>query len=319
MTTGEWFKELFEQSVEFIDYSQADANKLISDYLWARRELDRLKQQTEWVGELIKDPRVQADKVKLQQCLDFFVKHAWPLAACFGAFITKSVWEANARINRNQINRHFGLLKLSIYMRHSDLQNHALKNLHELAIGIAVVNDWTHPEGIEGWKGLANLAINQQLRYFQDLDVWGTFEKMIENKFAVVGSAIKNRFIDEFRRQYRRPLAISLDEDVVQNLPAVPEVSPEEEETAEAFERLLSAPPADMPEGQKMILAAAVRMLEEGQLDDMSIPKIRARLVNEAASMRVVSPQQARKDMKRLERQKDAIFTRIQDANTGSE
>ena len=96
---------------------------------------------------------------------------------------------------------------------------------------------------------------------------------MIENRFSRVGRKIKNEFIDEIRRQYQRPRTLPLDEDVLRNVPER-ETSLEEEERAQAFDRLLEAQPDDMPEGQSEILAVAREMLAKGTLDEKSVAKI---------------------------------------------
>jgi hypothetical protein len=295
-----------------LDYSRADAKKLLADGLWAHLELQKLDQQYGIVANGLQTPSSalpEAEATRLvEMCLDFLGR-ARSLRCYYLATLGAATREANERINRNQISRYFGLLKLSLVGIVPGVQTTALEQLHRLARGIAARNGWSHPEGREGWRGPTNVAICEELKYFKDLDVPATFEKMIEGRFSVVARAIKNRFIDEFRALKRRR-AESPGDPAFENALSW-QASPEEQASARSIIEWLESPPETLPSGSRAILRAVAELYRSPRLASMTVSEAREHIVRRASAVANITPQGAGKALRRVAAQQDQLLDEL--------
>ncbi|MBI4480156.1 MAG: hypothetical protein HY651_09055 [Acidobacteria bacterium] len=297
-----------------LDYSKADAKKLLADALWAHFELQKIDQQYGFLRSILTTPTPQNSPEDVisklaEQSLDFMGR-AQCLKLYFFAVRDTTTTEINTRINRNQINRYFGLFKLAIMGVRPQNENLALQHLHELASGIAANNNWHHPEGNLGWASPTNRALLQALKDFRDLDVPATFEKMIERGFSIVGRTIKNKLKSEIEGLYRQNRLQLVDPAVLRNV-AARNGNPEVDIRYELLAECCMNPPDNLPAGERAILASVAQVISQPDWERFSTRELRAAIVKGGADLGKLTLPGARKARERIAARKDWLYDQV--------
>ena len=214
------------------------------------------------------------------------------------------VREAYRRMSKNKVNLYFGLLKLAHSRDDRKTLDKALGNLRGILLSIPKKRGWFHYEHNDGWIGVIDKAIAEQLKKCVELDPGSTFERMLKNGFAVVYKACGDRMTDEVRKLVEQPNVQFLGgvgdvTRVFRYVPA-PAVKPAENLQRKATIRLIrelsrGRRGGGMPE----ILDGIADFLEEPEEDrDGTEKEIYTRFVENLAGVRGVSKEQARKDLR---------------------
>jgi hypothetical protein len=217
------------------------------------------------------------------------------------------VREAYRRMSRNKVNLNFGLLKLGHNLGDNNAVKKALGHLRAIFLSIPKKKDpeWFHPEGKEGWIGVIDVAIAEQLNRFVECDPISTLQRMLENGFRFMYDACQDRMIDEIRKLDRHPKLekVGSIRDVTKafSIPASP-VKPE----AEMQRRSLRSFIKELSRGGKgggipEILEVTARFLEEtAEIRDATEKEIRTHFVERVSVAKGVSKEQAREDLRRF-------------------
>ena len=288
----QWFGEQVDLAAQAMNYSEIEGKDLVSAYIDSKKNIDQLLVEIHELRKCTTDSSVNESPEFQERWLKFASYFVRQVPDILGTF--RSTYREGAkRVNRNQINKNFGLFKLSIDANDTASQNKALENLYGLSIGIANKKDWFHPEGSEGWKSQTNLALTEQLRRFSALDYALTLEYMVDYKFSVVGRAIRQRLIDEIRRLELEPVKHSLDVDL--EIPD-PELNAEERALRQSAIKDFETPEGELSEGERGIWEGMADLLR----DPVRESQTKAELVKRDAAIRKVTHQQARNDRKKF-------------------
>ena len=298
-----------KRSAAAMDYSRATAKHLVDDFFGADSKLRQLLGEIRWVGDYMRDPRLRDDP-KLTKARSGFFREAFRLLPYFVAVLETAAPEIAKRANKNQVNKSFGLLKVALLRADTGAQEQALQNLQHLGWGIAKNKVWFHPDGNAGWNSQVNLALTEQLNRFSNLGLRETFEYMVDNRFAVVANAIKQRLVDELRALYRQQPSQHVSDDFLESVPS-PEPSPEEMAQFDSLVRLLESPAGELQNYERRIYAAVEVVIQDHNLPAMTVAQARAELVRQAAAGGNVSLRQSRKDLQKLTAEKDKHFERL--------
>jgi len=297
------------QNANEVDYQHAEGATLLSDHVEARRQLDVLGTNFEFLSQL----RNNADLMKqagewesyieeVQRVRDLFIYYA--------ALAEGTAVEIFRRANRNGTNRNFALFKFGIDRGIVLLQNDSYRQLQKIAHGISWKRDWHHPDGQDEWNSKRNEVLVRELAKYNELSPSATLAAMLDNRFSYIHEAFKNGFIDEWRRVYCRPdLLDSHRGDMEENRGVL--LSPLLE--ADRRERLatiklieLAGDSCDLSGGKEILHQVALILgRDPDSLSEMSERQIRAQLVKAIARIKGVSHEQARKDLRNLKAAKD--------------
>lgn len=295
------------------EYAKADGKKLIKDNLWARRELDRLTAEIREVGEYAKIPDFMEDPETRDRIISFF-EEAYRLAVYFPAAIQVTSFEIVQRAKKNAVNLHFGLLKLALSGGDDEAQWRALKKLEELAYGIAE-NSGLFRKDEEGWGDATNQAVFEQLKHFSELDGWTSLEFMIDNKFAVVGNAIKERIIDEIRAREKHANLDSLDDEQLHKaLESIPskELSAEDCAVIESLFSELESLDDGSTKGIQRTFAGIAQTLRESGLGGLTTSQLIEEIKKQIAASGGVSDRQARNNWQAFLESPEALAKTVQ-------
>ena len=299
----DWLDEAVARSAEPMDYRQSTPKQLVDDFFWALPEVPRLLEYMGRVGRLMRNPLVPNNAAVGRPLIAFLAK-GFHLVACLVAVLTTGAPEIVKRANKNQTNKWFGLLKLAHMRGDTGAQGEALPHLQRLGWGIAKNKGWFHPDGNDGWNSPVNLALTEQLNRFSNLGLRETYEYMVDNRFAVVAIAIRQRFVDELRALYRQQPSQHVSDDFLESVPSL-EPSPEEMAQFAAIPKLVESSGSGLCDYERGIYAAVEVVFQDLRLPAMTVPQLRAELVRRIAAARSVSPQQAREDLRKFRAEKD--------------
>ena len=308
MSFSQWLQETERLVAQGMDYSKADGKELISAGMWARKELDRLCEEIQMVSSHMRNPQFGKTPEWANLSLEFFAE-VFRLVPCFLAVIRTTTKEIVTRVNKNKVNRHFGMLILACKANDNDSWNKERESLLELAVGIAGNNSLYDSNSPDWWILPTDQALQEQVKRFSDLDVTAIWEHMIDSRFGVVGNAIKNRLIDHVKRLTRKPDTVRLDDPNNKFVLEIPDPAPNPEERLLAQSRIkaFESPDGDVSEMERVFWAAIGSFLKApAELLGMTDPQVRAELVKRAAAIRDVTVRQAWNDLKNFLEDKEA-------------
>jgi len=298
----DWLDAAVSRSAESMDYTQATAKKLVDDFFWAESNLQQLLREIRGLGACMQDQRLQSNTELTRRQLAFWTE-AFRLLPYFIAVLKIAGPEIVKRSNANKINKWFGILMLARLRDDMGAQAEALKHLHRLGWGIARNNSLHHPDDYIGWNSQVNFALTQQLEWLGKLSLREIYEHMVGNEFAVVSIAIRQRLLDEVKAlcSYQGRY---VSDDFLELVPS-PEPSPEDKVQVSSFVKLLESPHNGLRSFERGIFAAVAAAIQDPDLPAMTVSQVKEEVVKRAASIRKVSPQQARKDLKKFMAAKD--------------
>jgi hypothetical protein len=290
-----------ELAAEELDYSTAEDKELVAHFVWASKELHRMRGQLADVYGVLNNPDIPKSPEIQSLCVEI-LSRCMNLSVSLLAITQSTLPEIFKRAGKNKTNWNFGLLKLAADLCDLKLQENVLGHLYGLALGLARKKNWRHPEGNNGWKGVANETLCKELAKHKELNFSALLEHMVGNQFAYIWTAWEKDFIDELRRLEKRPKTTEMDESIA----AIPSFgsNPSERYEQTAFIEYLKAGAQRFKRSTGVVLEAMAELL--ATITGESIAELRARIVKEVAKRRGVSLQQARKDVERLADTKDA-------------
>jgi hypothetical protein len=306
-TEGPWneVQNKIDQRASELDYTKAEGSGLLSEHLNARSQLDRLRDELEFLSQV--RTNVDSDQyTEIRASWLDAVERVYDLFLYFCAVAKATADEVFRRTDRNGTNRNFALLRIGHLMNNTGLQSDSYRQLEKIALSIPRKNNWHHPDGSAGWRSKLNELLAVQLRRTTE-DPMSTFAHMLDNRFAYIHRAAEFAFRDELRKLYREPdrrpdLKIALDE-ICESMP-----TPTSAEEC-AHERLATITLVEMAAnetehpGTRGVLHTAAGMLRDHPdlLAEKNQRQIRAEVVKAEARRRGVSERQVRYDIQRLE------------------
>jgi hypothetical protein len=322
-TTEELGKEIHKKALELadgVDMSGVSAQTLFSTLWKTFEDVDRIQAQIfDPAVEKAKDPAVSGNP----QLVKAVLNGAWmgvEVATYILGIRYAVIREVDARSRKNNTNLNFGLLKMGHDLGDMELQKKAMGHLRAILLSIPYKKGWFHPpEGREGWIGVIDQALAEQLKKFMKLDAASTLQQMAENGFANVYEDVEARLIDEIRTLGRRPREVRVPDvgSAFGSVP-VPGATPENKLQRLTVIKLARDLSGRFPRGSAncQILQQVGELLEDtGRIQDLDPRKIRALVVQGVAEGRGVCERQARKDVVRFEElaETDPIIRRLAD------
>jgi hypothetical protein len=306
MKTGQdLFNWIHGQATEIamtVDFSNLEAEVLISRTLSTFQDLYVFKKDVFNVAAwTLEDPSLVADSRIAKACIEI-VESAVPVLVSVLTVRHALLLEFDRRSGKNKTSHFFGLLKIGHDYDDRDLQEHAIGHLRGILLAIPRKKGWFHPgEGREGWIGVIDEALAEQLTKVRDLDGVATSTYMADRKFAYVYEQVEHRLTDEVRRLALRPREVAV-RDVAKafgSVPSPPE-NPDQNLQRFAITRMARTISRRWPEysASRGILECAGQVLAQpGLIENLNPREIRAMVVKLVAEDRSVSERQASKDV----------------------
>lgn len=290
-----------DELARLFDYSRTDAHTLVGEHLRTYEQLELLKREIfDWAIRALHDPLIRDNPERLLHCVEI-VWRALRIAVYLLAVRRATIREIESRSRKNRINFNFGLLKLGHDLGDLQLQQDALAQLRGTLIAIPYRKGWFHPsEGRDGWIGIINRAVAEQVHKHADLGLPETLERMCENGFAYIHGAVEDRLTDEVRRLARRPREIQADNNYAFNDAPVNHDDRLQRDAIIRLARAL-ADSNDCATVQNVLRIVEELLANPELLGKLSARQIRALAVNELAESRGVSKQQARAYVREFE------------------
>ncbi len=122
------------------------------------------------------------------------------LLGTYTAVIQQSV----RRLNKSEVNREFGLLKLALETWREREAERRLRNLQRIGLNVTRRSNWPeHPAGNIGWLCAINEAILQRLKEVAGQSAAESWSAMLDGGFADLANKIKKKLRVELRNCYR--------------------------------------------------------------------------------------------------------------------
>ncbi len=107
--------------------------------------------------------------------------------------------EVRKRARKNAVNYYFGSLLMAHVDADLERQKNALRRLRRILLSISRKNGWFHGDPGQ-WLGIIDEVLAKQCNKFVPLGRGGILRRMLENGFAVIHKAVRDRMIDEVRK-----------------------------------------------------------------------------------------------------------------------
>jgi hypothetical protein len=289
-----------------IDLSGFEA-KTLFPYLWRTfKDLDNLKSHVIDPGfEKLAEPATRTNPQLLKAVADTLRAGVQIYAVILG-IQHALICELDRRSQRNRTNFYFGLLKVGHDLGDKELQKEALRHLGGILMSIPYKRSWVHsPEGAQGWLGVINEALVEQLKKIEKLDLATVLLRMAENGFYYVYQAVQARLIDEVRRLTRMPITVKLGDhqSVFEDMPAPEQTWEQQMQRRDVIGVAKALAGLSEPGSWRQeILVLLSESLQNRKLNqfDLDSGKVRALFVTMLADKRGVSARQASKDMNKF-------------------
>jgi hypothetical protein len=292
-----------------IDLSEAPASQVLDWHWTATQVLEELRKEIfHWFFEVW--PKFREDEELGRGALRI-LGNGVQLAEELMAKQLAAYTEIHKRVHKNETNFQFG--QLLIAHQNGDLlgTRRSYDRLRRILLSIPYSRRW-YSKDPKRWMGATDEAVAELCGKHAALSIREVFTRMMENGFAYVYKAVRDRLIDELRRMKREANEVqSFHVNFLETLPKH-QPSPERDLQIESLARLVETTSPTLEPRNQAILKVFVRCLSDlGRVGEESEDELYASVVKEIAEARGVSLQQARADLRQFQKDQREEFVRF--------